>query len=485
MATNRDRTIKARLSQRSMTPLVLVSIGACLAAAMGFLLVGTGGKAALVLVSALSVVVLAFWSPYWALVVTTAQFAFIPCESGLLGVFVPNVLQLLAPVALVAALLQALKNADDDRLAPRPADLFVGGLGLWGLVGMYFSGTAVWKWYANRMLLPQVLYYATRFVSVDRKQVRRLVFILLGAIALQALLMIRESMAGSSPLYDIRAGVVEGIKPAKGPFPFYWNAGTYLCLWPALFVYALAESRQWKGKLLWAGGLAAVMAATARTMQRAPLAAGLLGIAVCVLSPKLRRTALVILGIVMVLAIPWSMGRAGGALTVRFGETDQSRYAYRMAAFNLLRSPRWNPAYGIGWGNFPNIAGQFGGEEEVFMWGTRRMTVSEAAEGAHLHNVWLAIPVEFGVVGVVLALAILAALLVGLRRIRHPGEGYATDDGLLVSMVASLLAVGAIGYFQNVYAMAESMSILWVFYALLTAHPRVFWKTVPQKAVDE
>ncbi|MCK4323700.1 MAG: hypothetical protein KAW89_04165, partial [Armatimonadetes bacterium] len=378
-----------------MAPLVLVAIGGCLSLAAGFLLLGVGGSAAVLLPLGIGITVLAIWSPYWAIVITLAQFAFIPCEGQLFGYFVPNVLQLLAPVVLGAALLQALKEADHERLAPRLADFFVGGLGVWGLVGIFISPYGGnWKWYANRMLLAMMLYFAVRLLRLSRKQVRTLILILLAAVAVQSVLMFRESMAGSSPLYEVWSGLVQGVKAAKGPFPFNWNAATYLALWPPLFIYAIATTRGTQRKALWSAGLLAVLVASSHTMERAGLAASLIAIVFCLLSGKLRRTALIVMLALALGYVPWSMGRAGSGLLERFQQTDQSRYAYRTAAINLLKSDRWSPIFGTGWSRFRAVSGHFGTEEEIVAWGSRRGSVAEIARGSALHNVWLAIPVE-------------------------------------------------------------------------------------------
>lgn len=485
MAINHSLISTGRVSARAITPLVLVAIGICFASATGLLLGGADMTVGVFFPLAIATVLLAVRSPYWALVITLAQFAFIPCEGEVFGQFVPNALQLLGPVVLGAALLRALKDTDHERLTPRLTDFFVGGFGVWGLASMFLSGVVRWKWYGMRMLFPMMLYFAVRLLPLDRKQVRGLVLILLAAIALQSLLMFRESMAGSSPLYQVQRGLMEGVKPAKGPFPFNWNAATYLALWPSLFVYAIASSYDWRKKALWATGLVAVLAASTRTMERGGLAASLVAITFCLLSPKLRRTALVVMAVLALAYVPWSIGRAGGALISRFQQTDESRYAYRTAAINLLKSPKWNPIYGVGWANFRHAGGEFGTEEEVFVYGIRRTTIRQAAAGAALHNVWLAIPVEFGGVGVVLFLGVLGGLARGIARIRRrPPSGAKVDDGLVISITGSLIALGAIGYYQNIYMMAESMSVLWVFYGLLTGQPRVFLEAEPEQAAS-
>jgi len=481
MAVNHTERIRTAFAEASVTPLVLTGVGACFAIAIGLLLVGTGGTAAVLLPLAVGIVLLALWSPYWALVATLAQLAFIPCESELFGHFVPNSLQLLAPAILIAALLRTLKEADHERLAPRLTDLLVPGFILWGLVGMLVTpGGMRWKWFGNAMGLPALLYFAVRFLRLSYADIRRLIVILLIAISMQSVLMIRESGAGSSPIYHVQRGTVEGVKPAKGPFPFMWNASTYLALWPSLFVYAMASSRDWRKKIGWGAALTAVLDANTCTMERAGIAASLAGIVACLLSPRLRRTTLAMLGVLAVLYVPWSVGKAGGGLLDRFDQTDESRYAYRTAAINLLRSSDWNPIFGIGWGRFGEVSGVHGTEESIIAWGTHEGTVAEIAAGSKLHNVWLAVPVELGAGGALLFAGLVAGLVRGVFLIWRRASGTArVDDGLVVSMLGSLIALGAIAYYQNTYMMAESMSVLWSFYGLLTTHPGAFTEPKP------
>ena len=476
MAIPRKFPLPEALSGQRPVVLVVLAVGACLAAVTGLLLTGGATITWLLPLSMIGIVLLAVWSPYWALVLTLAQYAVLPHEGQFFGYFVPNLLQVLAPLVLVVALLQALKNADHERLTLRLHDFFAGGFVLWGLVGLFaVAGGAYWKWYGNRMALPLLLYFAVHLIPFKYRDIRRLVLILLVVTTLQSILMFRESMAGSSPLYQVEEGLMRGVKPAKGPFPFKWNAAAYLALWPSLFIYAIASTNDRRKKLLWGLGLLVVLAASTRTMARAGLAASLLAIAFCLFSARMRRTALAVLGILVIAYVPWSLGRPGAALIGRFQETDQSRYAYRTAAINLLRSPSWDPIFGVGWAMFRQEGGRHGTEEQIVAWGTKPGTVREIAQGSRLHNVWLAIPVEFGGGGVLLFIGILLGLLRGLRRVwRGPPKDREVDDALVVSLLGSLVAVAAIGYYQNIYMMPEVLCVIWVFYSLLTNHPQAF-----------
>ena len=65
MARSQTERIRTAFTGTSVTPLVLMGVGACFAIAIGLLLVGTGATTAVLLPMAIGVVLLALWSPYW------------------------------------------------------------------------------------------------------------------------------------------------------------------------------------------------------------------------------------------------------------------------------------------------------------------------------------------------------------------------------------------------------------------------------------
>ena len=473
---NRRASIASSLSN-NIAPLVAVGIGTCLAVAVGIILTGADPTVGLFLLPALGFVALALRSPYWLVVMGLAQLAFVPMEGNLFGYYIPNVLQFIAPLAIGAGLFQALRRRDHGMLRLRLPDILIAAFALWGIVGMFMNGRIAWKWYGNNVLFVLFWYYAVRLLPLDGRRVRRLVLILLGATAVQSILMVHESLAGGSPLYGTHSAreIIQGVAVAIGPFGFNWDAGAYLCLWPSIAMYAIARSSHWKRKLLWVAALVLILAASVRTMERASVAAIVLAIGVCLFSSKLRRTTLVILGVLAIVYLPWSMSSFGGPLSARFGQTDQSRYARRVTAINLMESSKWNPIYGIGWQNFARFSRGFGTEEQITAYGDKKTTVRAVATGSELHNVWLALPVEFGLVGTLIFLGILGQLAASVLRLgRERKAGTKIDGALVVAMVASLVALASVGYYHNIHTFCAAMCIFWVFYALLTGHPHVF-----------
>jgi putative inorganic carbon (hco3(-)) transporter len=459
--------------------MLLPAAGVAAAVLVAIALSAPSLEIAIPLVIAAIAVLVAIWSPYWGLVATIAQYAVLPNEGYLFGHLTPNLLQFMAPLIVISALSRALRDRDKERLRLRVPDVLVAVFGLGGLIGRLVATPDVMqipKWYINRMLLPMVLYYATRLIPIKHKQVRLLVMVLLVFVCVQSVLMIRESMAGHSPLYGKSRWTYDDIKAAKGPFYENWNAAAFLALWPALLLYAMASAGNRRQLLLWGGGLLSVLGAVTRTMERTGIAASVLSMVFCLSSPKLRRTTMVVLCLSVLVYIPWSMTGAGHGLIGRFQSTDQSRYAYRTAAINILRSSKWNPVLGIGWGRFDEVAPGMGTEERVLAWGTRAATVNSLVSAdTKLHNVWLAIPLEMGLVGALCFVGLIGCLLFAVRRIRAAAKsGVGSDDGLLSAVIASMIAFGAIGYFQNVYMFAESLCVFWVFYALIVGHPDAF-----------
>jgi len=473
MAVGNRRTSIASSLSNNTAPLVAVGIGICVAVAVGILLTGADPTVGLFLLPALGLVALALRSPYWLVVIGLAQLSFIPIEDNLFGYYIPNVLQFLAPLAVGAALFQALRTRDHDVLRLRLPDMLIAAFALWGIVGRILNGNLHLAWYGNAVVFVMFWYYAIRLLPLNREKVTTLLMILAGGTAVQAALMVHESLAGGSPLYGTPSAeeFMQGVPTAIGPFGYFWDAGAYLALWPPVLIYMIARSRSMRKQVIWSVALVAIIAAATRTMERASVAAILLGILVCLLAPKLRRVAGVILAVLAIACVPWSMSSFGAPLMTRFGQVDQSRYARRSVALNLMKSGKWNPVWGVGWNNFSFFGRGMGTKEEITVFGKRRTTVERAGGGSELHNVWLAIPVEFGLVGLLIALGLAAGLAQSSVRlwVRFKRHGD-VDDGLVVALVASPIALAAVGYYHNIYSFEACMCIFWVFYALLVSH---------------
>lgn len=423
---------------------------------------------------ALVLVLVCLHDPFWGLVLLTAQFAILPCGGTFFGHYVPNVLQAGVPAVFIFAFLAALKRRGDMRLMP--ADILLFGFGFWGLLGLFENDcfNTYFKQYGNKMLYPMGLYYITRLIPLDHARIGTLLRANLVLVGIQAFLMMRQGTTGHSAIYTTHDGV------ATGPFAYFWEAAPYMVMWVPLFIHAAHNARSASGRALCYIGLALTAYAVTLTQQRGATFALLICIPFCLLSKSLRPTMkkVVLLGGIGYIA--WSTSNLGQDLLNRFDEKDESRAALRETGYAILRSPEWDPLYGIGFYQshwvMRDLDPSLIDDRTVLMWGKREKTVTEVAEaGKALHNFYLSLLIEFGIVGTLLwaglMLILIRSVYTAFRRAR---DGLRIDDGLYVTLLAMLVAWGGIAYLHNVYRYEATMSVFWFVYGLIVGHPKAF-----------
>ncbi|NSW56921.1 MAG: O-antigen ligase family protein [Armatimonadetes bacterium] len=412
--------------------------------------------------------------PFWGLLLMLVQFAVLPCESTFFGYYIPNVLQAGVPVVFLFAYLSALKDRRELRIMP--SDVFLTGLAIWGFVGLVENNCfdTYYKQYVNKMILPMGFYYITRIIPFDATRIRKLLQANVIVLGVQALLMIRQGTTGHSSIYTTHDG------NATGPFVYFWEAAPYLAMWVPLFIRALHNAKSPSGRFLAYTGLGLTVYATTLTQQRGATLALLICVPLCLLSRSMRPTVKTVIALGLLGYIPWSTSNLGEDLLNRFDEKDESRAAYREIGYAILRSPEWNPAFGIGFYQAHRVMRRIDEalipDEELTLWGrTQRSLESVAREGKETHNFYLSLLIEFGIVGAAfwggLMVLILVAIYHGYRRAR---DGIDIDDGLYVSLLASLVAWGGVAYLHNIYRFEATMSMFWFIYALLVAQPGAF-----------
>lgn len=422
----------------------------------------------------LAFVLVCLADPFWGLLVMVVQFAVLPCESTFFGYYIPNVLQAGVPVVFLFAFLSALKDRRDLRVIP--SDVLLLGLAIWGFVGLLENNCfeTYYKQYVNKMILPMGFYYITRIIPFDASRVRTLLRANILVMGVQAFLMVRQGTTGSSPIYTTHDGA------ATGPFGYFWEAAPYLAMWVPLFIHAAHNAKSSSGRFLTFVGMALTVYATTLTQQRGATFALLICIPFCLLSKSLRPTMKTVILLGLLGYIPWSTSNLGEDLLNRFDEKDESRAAMRETGYAILRSPEWHPLSGIGFTQSHHVMRKLDksliADKKFFLWGRREGTVDElAAQGKPLHNFYLSLLIEFGIVGTAfwagLMLLILVAIYHGYRRAR---DGLDIDDGLYVSLLASMVAWGGVAYLHNIYRFEATMSLFWFLYALLIAQPGAF-----------
>ena len=424
--------------------------------------------------AALAFTLVCLADPFWGLVVMLVQFAVLPCESTFFGYYIPNVLQAGVPVVFLFAFLSALKDRRDLRVIP--SDVLLLGFAIWGFVGLLENNCfeTYYKQYVNKMVLPMGFYYITRVVPFNASRVRTLLRANVVLLGVQALLMVRQGTTGHSSIYTTHDGA------ATGPFVYFWEAAPYLAMWVPLFIHAAHNAKSSSGRFFSFLGMALTVYATTLTQQRGATLALLVCIPFCLLSRSMRPTMKTVIALGLLGYIPWSTSNLGEDLLNRFDEKDESRAAYREVGYAILRSPEWHPLAGIGFTQSHHVMRRLDksliADKTFFLWGRREGSVEEIADqGKPLHNFYLSLLIEFGIVGTVfwagLILLIFVAIYHGYRRAR---DGLDVDDGLYVSLVASLVAWGGVAYLHNIYRFEATMSMFWFVYALLVAQPGAF-----------
>jgi len=410
--------------------------------------------------------------------------SFIPIEGPLFGQYVPNILQAAIPVALFVSLLHALKNKTAPRFSV--ADLLAIGLGFWGLGGLYINDVmGRWKYYGNKVLYPIGFYYLVRLIPWDHHRVQQAVKVNLALVGTQSLLMIRQAVVGSSPLYG------PSMHRAIGPFGIFWTSAAYLALWPSLFVYSASTSKSSLGRALSYLGLALNAYAITRTQQRAATFALIPVVLLCLVGPRMRPTATKVLIAGAIAFVPWSMSGAGSALMDRFNETDESRAAYRAAGWAIVRSSEWDPLFGVGFYHAQDKMRDIDVSEledkRFLVFGTRIHTLSGTIKhGAPIHNFYLTILIEMGSMGALLCLSIFGLIvqrlgtLIGDRQTAAP-----VDTDLVISAAGSLLAWGGLAYIHNIYTMTAPMSVFWFWIGIIATGAPAFTRAEGASAATQ
>ena len=412
---------------------------------------------------------------YWLIAVVLALLAFVPIEATLCGVFVPNMLQIAMPFALVLAV-GAFFTAKVRRGFVL-TDLIVVLLGLWGLIGLFMTpGYARWKDYGNGFMYPMGFYYVARLLPLDRKSLVRLINVNLVAVTGQSLLMILQRRLGSSPLYTT---VYDNTDWAAGGPMAPFEAGAYMALWPPLFVYIAATTKSRSTMVLASLGLILNLFAVMSTTQRAATGAALVAIAFLAVAPKLRPALLKLALMCAIVYVPASDGDVVNSIRNRFNLIDESRVAYSLVGWRIVHSDHWDPMFGVGFKRAEAVMRQLGeieDERSFTAWGHWTVTLDSIARGGHpLHSIYLATIVEFGSGGAILGASLLLALSCAFaaHHVRSKRRRD-VDYSLVIALCGGLVSFLVEGKFHNAYTYIQALCVFWFLYGMVVGRPDVF-----------
>jgi O-antigen ligase len=280
-------------------------------------------------------------------------------------------------------------------------------------------------WQALRMLL---LFAAVASIATDERGPKAIIAGMTVALAINAAFAIQQRLGGTLQ--------------AAGLFS-HQNIGgmaTHFVALPA-FAMLLADKRYKLGFVAVAAAVIVAIAGASRgTIGLAAIGYALVMALSLLRKPTGRKTAIVALGVVGLLAVaPLAMG----SLDRRYEATKALMTDYdERAAFEQAAWAMWHDhPMGVGANQFVNIANVDG------YWARSGVAGVTGSRSAHVHNAYLLVSAEMGFVGLAAFIAILLAPLVVALRTAWRYKNDPRGD-LLVGLGVAIIAVSAHSFFE-------------------------------------
>jgi len=299
--------------EHSRRGLVVAGVAGGLVLVSTLLMMSYDATAGAVLPLVLVLFVIMMRQPWVVYAVTLAHFSILPIEAHFLGFYVPNLTQFLIPGMFLAILATSVARKDWGTFRIRTGDVFVLGFIVVAVLGIALEpGYQNWKTFGNQVLFAVMLYFATRWLQIDRAKLRLVLkWVLIAAgfmladLALVQLLHVGRLWDGAGPLGSLS------------------DQATYSALFPPLFIYMAVtveedgtERQRW-----WWLALALIgVIATAGVKERSGVVAGLLAVLICLCHPRMFRYVAV--GIVLLLPVGawWLSTSVGSEVHSRFAD---------------------------------------------------------------------------------------------------------------------------------------------------------------------
>jgi len=421
--------------------------------------------------------------PFAAYVFTLAQFSLVPIEGHLFGFFVPNLTQLLIPGLALAIVAQRLLRREWGVFRFCVPDVLVLAFLLSAYMGIFLMpGPRQWKYFTNQEAFPALMYFAARWLDIDRRRFKYLLGALLGSTFFMVSMLAIRAVTRWDPIWH---------QGGRGPIGSHADATAYFAIWPVFFLYAgTVAMREGRKRLayLWFAGVMLTLFAVTGTYERSGLVAALLGLLICFSRPKLARYMLIGLFLASPALIGWMNTSVGRSLHSRFQEEDPGlrRRLYRMKAINYINSPKWNPWLGTGFARLADLSVDTI-PETMYVYDPKWQAFRQARSlaGRPIHCAPLTMYGEYGLLGttclslfVLLLIAQSVRLFLGAHRsLRGP-----PDRDLIVVAWAAAAGVILNGIYHNTDTVMQVLVMCWSFSGLLIGHPEVFeleTRTVP------
>jgi len=454
---------------------MLVALGAgVLVAVSSMLTMGWDGTAAAIipLVLVLSVVMLKW--PWLLFAFALAHFSILPVEGYLLGCYVPNLSQFFVPALLVAVLATAAAKRNWGTFRLRTGDLFVVAFVIAAFVGMIVEpGPREFKYFGNQVLFAICMYFAARWLELDREKLRLILHVVLVAAAV---------MLGDLALVQL-TGVGGLWERGRGPLGALSDQAAYSAIFPALFLYMAVTVRgpsagRWR--VFWLIATILGVVATAGVKERSGVVAALATLAVCGMHPKMMKY--VAIGAVAMIPIGslWLSSQVGREVHSRFTNDEDPmmrRRVYVGKAIDYINSENWHPLWGTGFGRLAKLSNSMLSETEV-VWDPNTLRWRHVNEiGLRpIHCAPVTIFGEYGYVGLAclagIAVCVVASLIDVVFRARR--KGATVDSTLVVALGAVAVGILVNALFHNTDVVFPVTSYMWAGIGLIIGHPQIF-----------
>jgi len=460
--------------ERHSTQTVMAAVLAGLLVAAGVLLMldydaTAGGVFPLALVMA---GIMLRW-PWVLYAATLAQFSILPIESYFLGFYVPNLTQFLIPALLLAVLAHGVMSRKWGTFRLRTGDVFVGLFIVIAIVGIAVEpGYKNWKTFSNQVLFAIMMYFATRWLDLDRKKFRGTLKWMLIAAGVMLADLVLVQLTG-------RGGLWTG---NRGPLGSLSDQAAYSALFPPLFVYMAATQsgvgakrrRTW-----WLVAALVGVVAAAGVKERSGVVAGLAAMFVCIVHPRMFRY--IAIGIIALVPIGawWLSTSVGQEVHSRFADDKDPmlrRRIYVGKAIDYIKSDKWNPVWGTGFWRLKSVSNQMLSQTKL-VWDANHQSWRRAYDLGQrpIHCSPVTVFGEYGYGGAFCLLGLLAcavfSVAVAYRRARRKGAVF--DSMFLVAMGGSAVGLIINAVFHNTEQVFPVTALVWAFAGLLVGHSDV------------